>query len=206
MAAPVRSVADLSALHWPIIGFTGTRAPITPAQEACIRRIMQEVGAKVLHHGDCVSADELSHRLARELGLEVVLHPPAYKNQDWANCMAKKDPNPGQGSMRCEPDAGHLERDHHIVDACDGLIVVPRSTQEQMRGSGTWATYRYAVGANKTVRAKVLKPAIMVFPDGTLELRTPAVVNSPPKGSTREKGKGPMDAFLGGSKRGKGVK
>lgn len=195
MAAPTRSVPDMSAINWPTIGFTGTRAPITLEQEASIRRIMQEVGAKELHHGDCVSADELSHRLARELGLDVVLHPPAYKNRDWANCMAKVDVNPGKGSVRCEPDAEHLERDHHIVDACDGLIVVPRSTEEQMRGSGTWATYRYAVGANKTVRAKVLKPAIMVFPDGTLELRTP---------NPYKKGKGPMDAFLGGSKREKG--
>ena len=203
MAAPTRSVPDLSAFHWPIIGFTGTRAPVTPEQEAGIRRIMQEVGGRELHHGDCVSADALAHRVARELGLDVVLHPPAYKNQDWANCMAKVDVNPGKGSVRREPDAEHLERDHHIVDACDGLIVVPRSREEQMRGSGTWATYRYAVGANKTVRAKVLKPAIMVFPDGTLELRTPRVVNSPPKGSARgqRKGKGAMDAFLGGCKR-----
>lgn len=200
MAAPTRSVPDLASLCWPIIGFTGTRAPLTLEQEAGIRRVMQEVGGKVLHHGDCVRADALSHRLARELGLDVVLHPPAYKNHDWAKCMAKEDVNPGTGSVRREPDAEHLERDHHIVDACDGLLVVPRSTEEQMRGSGTWATYRYAVGANKTVRAKVLKPAIMIFPDGTLELR--ARVNPPPKASTQGKGKGPMDAFFGGCKRG----
>lgn len=185
-----RSVPDLAALHWPTLAMTGTRAGLTPPQEAALRTAMQEVGAVVLHHGDCKGADERAHVVARELGLSVVIHPPSHKNEDWADCIGKHEAGgDGGGKVRAEPDAEYLERDHDMVNVCDGLMVLPRSKEEQQRGSGTWATYRYAVGANKTARARapVLKPALMIFPDGSMELR---------QGVPASAAGGTLDAFL----------
>ena len=56
------------------IGFTGTRHGMTEAQRGSLRSLLGDAGE--FHHGDCIGADAQAHDIARDLGLEVVVHPP----------------------------------------------------------------------------------------------------------------------------------
>jgi hypothetical protein len=98
-----------------------------------------------LHHGDCVGSDAEAHRIAQELAVAVVLHPPDDDRQRafCTGAVSSHDPMP------------YLRRNRMIVDSCDVLVAAPKSQHEQIR-SGTWATIRYA-------RAKV-KPIVMLLP------------------------------------------
>lgn len=103
-----------------------------------------------LHHGDCEGADVVVHRAARNLGIPVELHPPS--DPKWrAFCEGAAvvhDPRPAP------------ERTRTIVRVTDCLIAAPSSTQERMRGSGTWLAIRAA--------RRLGKPCAVVFPDGTV--------------------------------------
>ena len=54
----------------------------------------------------------------------------------------------------------YLDRNHDIVDASAEMLALP-SGPEKMRGSGTWATIRYAR------RTRV--PLLICWPDGRVE-------------------------------------
>lgn len=113
------------------VGFTGSRKGMTAEQVLAVGDLL--AGAEVLHHGDCVGADEEAHRLALLFTIPVVLHPPT----EWkarAFC--------GQATEVREA-APYIIRNHHIVDEVDLLIAAPAQAQEVLR-SGTWATVRYA--------------------------------------------------------------
>jgi hypothetical protein len=130
-----------------ILGITGNRSGLTDAQRVILRI---EIGkAKEVHHGACVGADAAAHYVARQKGKRVVVHPP--KKQEH---MMDIDPN-----VTWLPALEYLERNHKIVDACDGLLAFP-SGPERLR-SGTWATVRYA----KTVG----KPVKICYPNGAVE-------------------------------------
>jgi len=105
---------------------------MTSSQFDTVRNLLLEIGAEELHHGDCVGSDVDAHRIARDLCLRVVIHPPS---------------NPAQRAF-CEASRvyallPYLERNHRIVDQSDVLIATPDSEGEKRR-SGTWATIRYA--------------------------------------------------------------
>lgn len=114
------------------IGITGTRLGATDRQLNMIRWILTELGQGSFHHGDCVGADVQAAALAKELGYNVVGHPPS---------------NPTHRgnfpSTRSLPPQGYFARNRAIVDSVDLLLVVPREDAWQPRG-GTWFTHDYA--------------------------------------------------------------
>lgn len=122
------------------VGFTGTQRGMSGHQLGDLRRILRcfhgpvltrkSLGG-ILHHGDCIGADEQANDIAREFSYGVEIHPPSdAKKRAWCTSIMVHAPKP------------YLERNHDIVDACDLLIACPAGP-EVMR-SGTWATIRYA--------------------------------------------------------------
>jgi hypothetical protein len=116
-----------------------------------LKTVLQRLGGKWLHHGDCIVADAKAHEIGKKVGYKVELHPPE-KSGKRAFCKdADKvnDPKP------------YLVRNHNIVDATEIMIGIPESFEEVQR-SGTWATIRYA--------RKQKKPIVIIWPDGSVML------------------------------------
>lgn len=137
------------------------RQSITPEARATFVAVLQEVGAKELHHGDCVGADAATHQEAVALGLNVVIHPPTadiYR----ANCTGPP------ATITTLPPLAYITRNRKIVDAVDGLIVLPQGFEQEVR-SGTWSTYRYARGIGRQGRTVPI-PTLIIYPDGTRKL------------------------------------
>ena len=124
------------------IGITGSR-DFTNKEvvKNTLTKLVEENSDKdlVIHHGDCFGADEISHEVAKSLGIEVVVHPPT-KSGLRAFC----------GSENILPPKDFLKRNHCIVDSCDILLGFPK-TDKEVRRSGTWATIRYARKCDKEV-------------------------------------------------------
>lgn len=132
------------------VGFTGTQRGMTQAQKRTVQWLLSQFrdqGAIEFHHGDCIGADDESHDIAELVGLDITIHPPT---------------NPAKRAFRnakvIMPEADYLVRNHNIVDGTDVLIATPKSAVEEFRGSGTWATWRYAT--------KVGRSRVFVRPNG----------------------------------------
>jgi hypothetical protein len=135
-------------------GFTGTsKSPgMAPRQLKAVRQLLYHV--TILHLGDAVNADAQAHLEAVHLGIKTIGHPPTDPSRR-AFCTYDEER---------EPQA-YLVRNHGIVhEALDGLIAAPSGFVEQMRGSGTWATVRYA--------RKLKRRVWVVLPDGTKRRET----------------------------------
>lgn len=137
------------------IGVTATRRGLTAQQLSSAAQSLQDMrdvaeGLPTLRHGCCVGGDEQLHRLARLAGYRIVGHPPTDRRwmAEGLDCDLWMDPLP------------FLDRNHVIVDRCLSLWAFPGQVTELGRGSGTWATIRYA--------AKLPREGSIVFPDGTL--------------------------------------
>lgn len=129
------------------VGFTGTQRGMTGAQRREVAHLLRLLGAKVVHHGDCVGADADFHAIARAAKCAIIGHPPSNRIK----------------RAFCEFDEtrqarGYLERNARIVAAADFVIATPGEMEEQLR-SGTWSTIR-------TTR-KAGKPLSIVYPTGT---------------------------------------
>jgi hypothetical protein len=117
------------------VGFTGTRHSLTVDQSEALSRslaALKEKGFTVLHHGDCVGADEWAVTLARTAGYRIVAHPPTDPK---ARAMSRYDE-----TRTPEP---YLKRNEKIVEEADILVACPESRSETLR-SGSWATIRRA--------------------------------------------------------------
>jgi hypothetical protein len=117
------------------VGFTGSRTEPSAEQVAWLREqlaILSAAGYRVLHHGDCVGGDATADKLARDLGYEIVIHPPTDERLR-AHC--------GYGHEIRKPRP-YLTRNHDIVDASEFLLALPSG--QEINHSGTWATIRYA--------------------------------------------------------------
>jgi len=130
------------------LGFTGTQIGMSDFQLERLRHFLADARdpnheniEREFHHGDCIGADEEAHRLAYLAGWSIVIHPPTNTSKR-AYC---------RDLATYLPPKPYLERNHDIVDACDILIVAPKSNNEELR-SGTWATYRYAIKKGKPVK------------------------------------------------------
>jgi len=123
---------------------------MTDAQRERVESLLCLLGGKEFHHGDCIGADEEAGVIAALAGYKVVVHPP-----EDAKARAFTF-----GDIMLAP-LPYLQRNHEIVDVTDVLIAVPDSEKNIKRGSGTWATVRYAV--------KVGKPVRIVLPDGLVQ-------------------------------------
>ena len=131
------------------IGFTGTQEGMTNKQKGMLWEILALQNPTEFHHGDCIGADAFAHKIAKDLNIRVVGHPPA---SDVKRAFCRFD------EVR-EPSY-YLIRNQHIVDETDLLVATPRGYVEQLR-SGTWATIRYA-------RRRV-QPIMIIWPDGTVK-------------------------------------
>jgi hypothetical protein len=133
-----------------ILAFTGTSRAVPIQQELALATLLRDLymrlGAKELHHGDCVHADALAHRLAMSIGYRVVVHPPII-HLKCAFC---------QGHDRWLPRS-YRDRNQDIVTCGERLIACPRMAEEELR-SGTWMTVRMA--------RRALKPVTLVLPNG----------------------------------------
>lgn len=128
-----------------IIGFTGTRSGMTTFQRKRLTSFLEHSKGE-FHHGDCIGSDAQAHDIA-EKTMECVIHPPL-KNVARAFKKAKVIHEPKD----------YLKRNLAIVEICELLIATPGSSTEESRGSGTWATIRYARRAKKRT--------IIIHPDG----------------------------------------
>lgn len=102
-----------------------------------------------LHHGDCVGGDAEAHAIAVSLGYASRGHPPQADSMR-AHCwpmVEVAEPKP------------YLARNHDLVDVSHELLALPDSPLEKRRGSGTWATIRYA--------RKIERALTIIWPDGT---------------------------------------
>lgn len=134
-----------------ILGMTGTRNPLTDAQQAWLAE--QVAGAARFHHGACVNADADGHQAAIAAGVDIVVHPPV----DERLMMPRDDVG------LWLPAKPYLDRNRDIGDACTSLIAVPDSPERPK--SGTWYTVRYVMQLRKLVT--------VCYPNGTVEIRYP---------------------------------
>ena len=113
---------------------------------------LREAGATQATHGMCEGADAQFHDQVKGIGYFVIGCPgvTAFGGRKLrADCT-------------CDlvmPEKGFLARNRDIVRESDVVIATPKETIEQARGSGVWATIRYAREAKK--------PLVIVWPDGT---------------------------------------
>lgn len=137
------------------VAFTGTTAGLTEAQFAALGEFMSGLpGANTLHHGVAVGADAQAHDLALGLGWSVVGHPGVRKDG-----TAAKRAHWLTGFTEMLPELRFLRRNRAIVAGASILLATPRGP-ERMRGSGTWATVRYARAAGV--------PVLLFWPDGSV--------------------------------------
>jgi|SRR5580700_5266411 hypothetical protein len=133
--------------------FTGTRRGMTDAQQRTLRFVLTGLvmpdDSYWLHHGDDRGADRQCHKIARELGFMIELHPSTITaTRGFA-----------VGGARSRPPKEPLIRNHDIVAASARLIAAPCDDHEIER-SGTWATAR---------RARILRrPITFLWPDGSM--------------------------------------
>jgi len=115
------------------IGFTGTQRGMTEGQKGQVHELLNLASVHEFHHGDCIGADEEAHRIAKDLGIWTVAHPPADpKKRAYTDADEIRESKP------------YLKRNRDIVDETERLMATPRTRVEQRRSSGTWATVRYA--------------------------------------------------------------
>jgi hypothetical protein len=133
-----------------IIGFTGRQTGPSVPQVHWLRTRLRR--AAELHHGACIGADALAHRIAVGFGIPVVVHPPHPQEKVEPACLS-----PGELITVRRPRA-YLQRSYDIVDECDVLLALPGEAVVQ---SGTWAAVRYAM--------RIGKPVLLCYPDGRPE-------------------------------------
>lgn len=133
------------------VGFTGTRAGLTPPQLTALRQILSAMGPGEFHHGCSVGADDQAHSLAAECGWIRGLHPPTSHT-----FLATITRLPGD---LLYPPGDYLTRNQDIVDSTESLIACVKGPEELR--SGTWATIRYA--------RKKRKPVTIIYPDGSVK-------------------------------------
>ena len=136
------------------VGFTGTRAGMTPEQRRTLRIVLNKFPDCWLHHGDCVGADAEAHAIATALKREIILHPP---DVDDLRAWCKAPPG------RIMIPRPYLVRNKHIVGNTHRLIAAPAEAVEQRR-SGTWSTVRYARSRGKPI--KIILPSGKVRNEG----------------------------------------
>lgn len=132
------------------IGSTGTREGMSRLQVEAVTRVLCDLEATDLHHGDCVGSDRDFHMIGLVLDLTMHLHGPI-ATRFRALCEVRL------GVDVVYAPKPYLERDQDIVNATRALIATPKEMTEVLR-SGTWATVRYA--------KKQRKPVIIVWPNG----------------------------------------
>lgn len=149
-------MVPLADIRGTIAGFTGTRDGLTSFQRSNLMRILTQFAPSTLHHGDCVGADAEAHGICLGLAIPISIHPPD-KDTYQAHCASFRH---GYMVQEVCPPKPYLARNHDIVDKSDYLIACVKGPEELV-GSGTWATIRYA----RTMQV----PVFILYPDGLVD-------------------------------------
>lgn len=150
------------------VGFTGSRTGCTVGQFNQLRTYMQRYGLQleedlirpVLHHGDCIGADEAAHVSADEMNWIIEVHPGLDSDGRRSHAANMVDELPKRVRAVHEP-APYLQRNMDIVTLTSLLLAVPDGPEK--RRSGTWSTVRAA--------EKMGRPVVLFMPDGSMEQR-----------------------------------
>lgn len=131
------------------VGFTGTQIGCSDHQIAAMTRVFVGLKMSVLHHGDCIGADEMAHYIARVMEVSVEKHPPIIQTK-----CARCEMLPGEIT---HSSRDYLVRNHDIVDLSTVLVATPKEEVGEEMRSGTWATVRYARKLRRTIY--VIRPS-----------------------------------------------
>jgi len=138
-----------------IVGFTGTSEGMMNEQVLEVHMLLGEfknIGVRKAVHGLCIGADEQFHTMARAFQYWMIGRPGVTKSgKVWKRSLVECD--------TVFPAKFFLKRNPDIVDSSGVMLATPKESNE-MIGSGTWATIRYA--------RKVQKPLILIRPDGSV--------------------------------------
>lgn len=126
-----------------VVGFTGRREGMCPAQKAHVRGFLTALkltskDALLGLHGDCVGADEEFDAICRELGIKTACMPCTWKGKVDHELRA----NTGAEQMS-EPTTPYA-RNRAIVHTSTVVLGTP-PTETFVKHSGTWYTLDYAL-------------------------------------------------------------
>lgn len=126
------------------IGFTGTRRGLTERQKSALQFLLSE--EDWFTHGGCHGADRDADCIAEDIiGQKNRIHIRPGDKKQYRYWVANRD------RLNVFSPKPYLERNKQIVDDSDVLVAAPSSLEEQFKGSGTWATIRYARKKGKPV-------------------------------------------------------
>jgi hypothetical protein len=144
-----------------ILGFTGTRNPITDRQRDVLVEWIDH--ATVLHHGACIGADQEAHQEALvSVGIHIVVHPPI----DTSRMMA---PDWNHACVEVRQHKPFHQRNRDIVNASTHLLALPNGPWKNL--GGTWYTVDFASGRKDRYALTRVIPVTICYPDGTVERR-----------------------------------
>jgi hypothetical protein len=148
------------------IGATGSKDGGTPAQLVTLRQFLLPVSTE-LHHGMCIGVDKQAHDIVLELnandltkGSRWIAGHPGFNPVKPDDLSKRADCTGLNETWKPKP---FPDRNRDIVDACDLLVAVPSTNDEQLR-SGTWATVRYADRIGKLVLIILRDGSIKPYP------------------------------------------
>ncbi len=125
-----------------ILGFTGTRRGMTPAQRAALADCVSALPARAVH-GGAVGADEEFDAFLVRIGM-------APQNIDVYPASAGRWIKWVDAGRTTYAVAEPLVRNRTIALGCDYLVAAPATAHEVLR-SGTWATVRRARRAGRSI-------------------------------------------------------
>lgn len=138
-----------------VIGFTGSRAGMSVAQQEQLSSFLNTFDPTTyVHHGCCVGSDEQFNEICLTLGKFYITGHPGVdidgRPKNRSTCPVHT----------IWPEKQYLDRNRDIVGVSNVLIATPNTMVEERR-SGTWSTIRYATASSKNV--------VLIFPDGSVK-------------------------------------
>lgn len=137
------------------VGFTGTREGMAIDQWQTFVEKILDFEMSEWHDGDCVGADTQAHGVVRGFMREVPDFTPKLYGHP---CNLSKYRAHNEYDF-VHPAKAPLVRNRDIIQASDVIFAAPKEYAEVFRGSGTWATIRYA--------RRVKRNLYIIWPDGT---------------------------------------
>lgn len=147
---------DLLELRHLPAGYTATRNGLTHVQRTRLMGLLALLTPSEFHHGDCLGGDDEAHGICLGLQIPIYIHPP---EKDDLRAFCHRYRNGEMVDMVYDPKP-YLARNHDIVGKSSYLIACPKGPEELV-GSGTWATVRYARTAGI--------PVFILYPDGLVD-------------------------------------
>lgn len=145
--------------------FTGTRKGLSNDQllslDFIVVRLRQQ-GYTVHHNGLAIGADTVALYVARKERFYTVGHPVRHKDQNRSLRGMCNELRPVWGKP--------IDRNHNMVNESQLVVACPFEKEEQIRGSGTWATMRYAKRKGRSL--------CVIWPDGSVEWNSVKKVDS----------------------------